>query len=212
MTNKCLRWTPYHLISHGSWEIITTNNQLSDLHVQADSTGSLTSIIFWWSVYLFWSNSHRFRLKSKPSAAKDASSGSPYQNPHSWHSKHVFILYSVVVCISLSIFTHNNKHVTKCSCPGWRMLQDVSSVYLWSCTSAFFAIEPSAAVSQGKLTSLLIALLVITECSCVKPGRYFKLTSVLSPNSQVKECSTEDQLKVLTVPHAISATSRRTKW
>lgn len=123
-----------------------------------------------------------------------------------------FILYSVVVCISLSIFTHNNKHVTKCSCLGWRMLQDVSSVYLWSCTSAFFAIEPSAAVSQGKLTSLLIALLVITECSCVKPGRYFKLTSVLSPNSQVKECSTEDQLKVLTVPHAISATSRRTKW
>lgn len=48
---------------------------------------------------------------------------------------------------------------------GWRMLQDVSSIYLWSCTSAFSAIEPSASVSQGKLTSLLIALLVITECS-----------------------------------------------
>lgn len=84
----------------------------------------------------------------------------------------------------MSIFTQNNKHVTKRSCPGWRMLQDVSSIYLWSCTSAFFAIEPSAAVSQGKLTSLLIALLVITECSCVKPGRYFKLTSVQTARSR----------------------------
>lgn len=44
-------------------------------------------------------------------------------------------------------------------------LQDATSISLWSRTSAFSAIEPSAAVSQGKLTSLLIALLVITECS-----------------------------------------------
>lgn len=60
---------------------------------------------------------------------------------------------------------HINMNSFECNRPGWRMLQDVSSIYLWSCTSAFSAIEPSAAVSQGKLTSLLIALLVITECS-----------------------------------------------
>lgn len=61
----------------------------------------------------------------------------------------------------------------------------------WSGTNVgFFAIEPSAAVSQGKLTNPLIALLVITECSwsrSVKPRRFFKLTSVLSPGRQVKE-------------------------
>lgn len=69
------------------------------------------------------------------------------------------------------------------------MLQDVRSFYLWSRTSAFSVTEPSAAVSQGKLTSVLIALLVIRvqlEQCCVKPGRIFKLTSVLSPISQVK--------------------------
>lgn len=74
-----------------------------------------------------------------------------------------------IVCNCVSSCVHNIMHFffffSECSLPGWRMLQDVSSIYLWSCTSAFSAIEPSAAVSQGKLTSLLIALLVITECS-----------------------------------------------
>lgn len=79
------------------------------------------------------------------------------------------------------------------SCLGRRTLRNVSSIYLlkWH-MCGFFAIEPSAAVSQGKLTNPLIALLVITECSwsrSVKPRRYFKLTSVLSPSRQVKEHS-----------------------
>lgn len=79
--------------------------------------------------------------------------------------------------------------------------------------SAFSAIEPSAAVSQGKLTSSLIALLVITECSWSSavsgPARYFKLTSVLSANSQVTQHSAEDQLKVpLSAAGALSETEK----
>lgn len=95
---------------------------------------------------------------------------SPCQHPLSWLSKQaVWLLQGefgmcfrhsfVWLCITEYIFN------VQCSLFGWRMLRDVSSIYLWSCTSAFSAIEPSAAVSQGKLTSLLIALLVITECS-----------------------------------------------
>lgn len=79
--------------------------------------------------------------------------------------------------------------------------------------SAFSAIEPSAAVSQGKLTSSLIALLVITECSWSSavsgPARYFKLTSVLSANSQVTQRSAEDRLKVpLFAARAVSETEK----
>lgn len=90
------------------------------------------------------------------------------------HVKDVHLLWTCIsmavteqniICNCMSSCEHNNMHFSECSLPSWRMLQDVSSIYLWSRTSAFSAIEPSAAVSQGKLTSLLIALLVITECS-----------------------------------------------
>lgn len=79
----------------------------------------------------------------------------------------------------------------ECCPPGWRMLQDVGSIYLWSCTSAFSAIEPSPAVSQGKLTSLLIALLVITECSwsgaVSSPGGFFSLRLSFSHQNNKKK-------------------------
>lgn len=61
-------------------------------------------------------------------------------------------------CRVLSTFSERNL-------PVGRRPRDVSSIYLWSCTGAFSATAPSVAVSQVKLMSVLIVLLVITECS-----------------------------------------------
>lgn len=58
-----------------------------------------------------------------------------------------------------------NIHLHEWRFEGWGTLQNVGSIYSGNCTSAFSASESSVTVSQGKLTSLLIALLVITECS-----------------------------------------------
>lgn len=121
-----------------------------------------------------------------------------------------------VVCNCMSSCVHINMHFSECSLLSWGMLQDVSSIYLWSCTSAFSAIEPSAAVSQGKLTSLLIALLVITECSW--SSAVSSLRGILSlrlsflRTARSTNALQEDQLKVPYWPQAISVTIRRTSW
>lgn len=95
---------------------------------------------------------------------------------------HKWFLY-LCVCAFAAICTQSDR----------RTFRNVGSIYLlkWH-KCGVFSIEPSAAVSQGKLTNPLIAPLVITECSwsrSAKPRRYFKLTSVLSPDRQVKERS-----------------------
>lgn len=113
--------------------------------------------------------------------------------------------------LSVSPFVHNNMHFCECSLWGRRMPQDVSSIYLWSCISAFSAIEPSVAVSQGKLTSLLIALLVITECSW--SSAVSSLRDILRPRLSfplaARSSSTEDQQNTVKWPQTICVTKRK---